>query len=218
MLIDIFSDLVCPWCYIGNHRLSRALAERPRLRVTRRWHPFLINPELPRRGIDRSLYLAIRFGNRDRARQVQAVVEETARRDGLTLNLHRITRTPNTLDAHRLLALAAETETSVAARLTAALFAAYFVDGLDIGDPSVLLTLATAAGVDSDRTRACLDSNGEEELALFQANVLSHQLDLYAVPCFIFDRRFVLAGAQEPAAFLPLLDLAVANTSAGIAA
>jgi predicted DsbA family dithiol-disulfide isomerase len=230
MLIDVFSDLVCPWCYIGNHRLSQALAERPRLRATRRWHPFLLNPDLPRRGIDRNLYLAIRFGSRERARQVQAVVEETARRDGLPLNLNRILRTPNTLNAHRLVALAAETDAAErpadrppepsaappADRLTGALFAAYFVDGLDIGDPEVLLALATAAGLDPDRARACLKSDGDKDLALFQAETQSHQFDLHAVPCFIFDRRFVLAGAQEPAAFLPLLDLAVAD--AGLAA
>ncbi len=209
MLIDVFSDLICPWCYIGNHRLSLALAERPRVRVTRRWHPFLLNPDLPRHGIDRSLYLAIRFGSRDRARQAQAVIEETARRDGLALNLNRISRTPNTLDAHRLTILA--TAAGTAEPLTESLFTAYFVDGLDIGDRDLLLMLAARAGVDPDQARACLNSDGDADLALFQTEILSHQLDLHAVPCFIFDRRFVLAGAQEPAAFLPLLDLAIAD-------
>ena len=128
MLIDVFSDLVCPWCYIGHHRLSRALAERPRARVTRRWHPFPLNPDLPRHGMNSSLYMALRFGSRDRAR------------------LH-------------------------------------------------------------------LEADPERDLALFLANISSYQLDLHAVPCFIFDRRFVLAGAQETTAFLPLLDLALSDPS-----
>ena len=214
MLIDVFSDLVCPWCYIGIHRLTRALTERPRLRLERRWHPFMLSPDLPAAGIDRALYLTIRFGSRERARQMLAVVEETARRDGLPLNLHRITRTPNTLDAHRLVLLAESVGFGNA--LVDALFAAYFVDGLDIGDHDLLAELAAEAGVDPEQARACLASSGDADLARFQAEVMGHQLDLHAVPCFIFERRFVLAGAQESLAFLPLLDLAAGD--AGLAA
>jgi predicted DsbA family dithiol-disulfide isomerase len=184
------------------------------VQITRRWHPFLLNPDLPRGGIDRSLYLTIRFGGRERARQMLMVADDTARRDGLPLNHGRITRTPNTLAAHRLVELASET--GAGDRLTVALFGAYFVDGLDIGDPEVLLALATAAGVEPERAAACLASDGAADQTRFQAEVLSHQLDLHAVPCFIFDRRFVLAGAQEHQAFLPLLDLAAAEP--GIAA
>jgi len=214
MLIDVYSDLVCPWCYIGIHRLARALAERPRLRPQRQWHPFLLNADLPRTGIDRALYLAIRFGSRDRARQVLAVVEETARRDGLPLNFTRITRTPNTLDAHRLVMLAQTA--GQGERLVEALFSAYFVDGLDIGDRDLLTVLAAGAGIDPDLARRTLESDGEPDLEQFRTEALLHQLDMHAVPCFIFDKRFVLAGAQEPVAFLPLLDLAA--DEAGIAA
>ena len=215
MRIDVFSDLVCPWCYIGNHRLSRALAERPHARVTRRWHPFPLNPDLPRHGMNSGLYMALRFGSRDRARQAQAVVEDAARRDGIPLDLTRITHTPNTLDAHRLLAFSAENETGIGTectdRLTGLLFAAYFVQGLDIGAQDTLLSLAEQAGLDADRARIHLGGDPERDLALFLANISAYQLDLHAVPCFIFDRRFVLAGAQETAAFLPLLDLALSD-------
>lgn len=206
MLIDVFADLVCPWCYIGANRLARALAERPGVRPERRWHPFLLNPDLPPGGIDRSLYLAIRFGSRERARQVLAVVEETARRDGLPLNLNRITRTPNTIDAHRLVLLAESIGQGES--LVAALYTAYFVDGLDIGDREMLIDMASTLGLGAEACRAALAGDGAEDQSRFQADVLSYQLDLHAVPCFIFDRRYVLAGAQEPVAFLPLLDLA----------
>jgi len=216
MLIDIYSDLVCPWCYIGTHRLRRALAERPRVQPRRQWHPFLLNADLPRSGIDRTLYLSIRFGSRERARQVLAVVEETARRDGLPLNFTRINRTPNTLDAHRLVMLAQQLN-SQSDRLVEALFTAYFVEGLDIGDRDLLTALAAdTAGIDSALTRRMLNSDAEPDLERFRTEALVHQLDLHAVPCFVFDRRFVLAGAQEPIAFLPLLDLAA--DEAGIAA
>ncbi len=214
MLIDIFSDLVCPWCYIGVNRLARALGERPKLRPQQFWHPFLLSPNLPVAGIDSALYHTIRFGSRERARKMMAVVEETAERDGLPLNLERISRTPNTLTAHRLVLLAETTDHGET--LIQALFSAYFVDGLDIGDPGVLLALAEAAGLDPEQSKACLAGDGRQDLARFQAEVHGHQLDLHAVPCFIFERRFVLAGAQEPVAFLPLLDLAAGDT--GIAA
>ncbi len=214
MLIDVFSDLICPWCYIGIHRLSRALAERPRLKPAWRWHPFLLSPDLPEAGIDRAQYLTARFGTRERAKQMLAVVEEAARCDGLPLNLNGITRTPNTLAAHRLVLLA---ETIGAGeQLVDALFTAYFADGFDIGDHDLLLALATGIGVDPDQTTACLARNGRQDLARFQAEVQGYQLDLHAVPCFIFERRFVLAGAQEPSAFLPLLDIAAGET--GLAA
>ena len=216
MLIDVFSDLVCPWCYVGIHRLARALNERPNLRsrIRRRWHPFLLSPDLPAGGIDRALYLSIRFGSRERARQMLAVVEDTAERDGLPLNLHQITRAPNTLDAHRLVLLAESVGTGE--KLVEALFSAYFVEGHDIGDRDLLLTLAAAAGVDLDQAKARLAQDGNRDIAEFQAEAMGHQLDLHAVPCFIFERRYVLAGAQEPVAFLPLLDLAA--NEAGIAA
>jgi predicted DsbA family dithiol-disulfide isomerase len=164
-----------------------------------------------------SLYMALRFGSRDRARQAQAVVEDTAKRDGLPLDLKRITHTPNTLDAHRLLAFSAESETGIGTerteRLTGLLFAAYFVQGLDIGAQDTLLSLAEQAGLDPNRARLHLEADPERDLALFLANISSYQLDLHAVPCFIFDRRFVLAGAQETTAFLPLLDLALSDPS-----
>ena len=206
MLIDIFSDLVCPWCYIGVNRLTLAIKERPRLRAQRFWHPFLLSPNLPVAGIDSGLYLTIRFGSRERARKILAIAEETAERDGLPLHLDRIARTPNTLAAHRLVLLGESS--GKGEQLIQRLFTAHFVDGIDIGDRDALLELATTAGLVPDQAKACLDSDGRQDISRFQAVVHSDQLDLHAVPCFVFERRFVLAGAQEPVAFLPLLDLA----------
>lgn len=212
MLIETFADVVCPWCYIGRHRLGRALAERPRLTVELRWQPFQLNPDMPRGGMERSQYLTAKFGGAERARQINAVIEETAARDGLPLALHRIRRTPSTLDAHRVIRLAARRGGALA--VADALFHAYFVEGLDIGDRDTLAATAAQAGVDltMDEVRSLLAGDAEAG-AVHAADTLARQLGLQAVPCYIFDRRYALSGAQEPVSFLPLLDLALDTTS-----
>ena len=205
MLVEIYSDLICPWCYIGKHRLDRALAQRPRLPLERRWQPYELNPDMPAHGIDRTSYLAAKFGGIERARQVYAVIEETAARDGLPIRLDRIRRTPSTLAAHRLVRFGSRF--GLGDQLTELLFQAYFVENLDIGDREVLVAKAGQAGLDRDQAAEYLAGSGD--VATIRATEsVARQLGIQAVPCFIFNRRYALAGAQEPSAFLPLLDLA----------
>ena len=206
MLIETFADLICPWCYIGKHRLGLALQSRPRLKPELRWQPFQLNPDMPRAGMDRDAYLAAKFGGPERARQIYAVVEETAERDGLALDLGRIRRTPNTFDAHRTVRHAARHGLGDA--MAQALFAAYFTQGLDIGDRDTLAGTAAGLGFDPRAIKAMLATDAEVT-AVRSADTLARQLGLQAVPCYIFNRRYALSGAQEPASFLPLLDLAV---------
>ncbi|HYH21022.1 MAG TPA: DsbA family oxidoreductase [Azospirillum sp.] len=206
MLIETFADLICPWCYIGKHRLVRALAERPRVRPEMRWQPFQLNPDMPRGGMERDAYLSAKFGGPERARQIYAVVEETAERDGLPLYLDRIRRTPNTLDAHRSIRLAARYGQGDA--MAEALFRAYFAEGLDIGDRDTLAATAAGIGLDDAEMKALLASDAEST-TVQSADKLARQLGLQAVPCYIFDRRYALSGAQEPSSFLPLLDLSL---------
>lgn len=204
MLIEIFADLICPWCYIGKHRLDQSLAERPTLRAELRWLPFQLNPDMPAGGMDRYMYLAAKFGGIERARQIYAVIEQTAARDGLPLNLDRVRRTPSTLDAHRLIRLADRRGRSNA--LTMALYRSYFQDGQDIGDRELLAYLAGKVGMDRDEAARHLA--GDADVAAVKASdVQARQLGIQAVPCFIFNRRYAIAGAQEPAAFEPLFDL-----------
>jgi predicted DsbA family dithiol-disulfide isomerase len=205
MIVEIYSDLICPWCYIGKHRLERALTERGRLPLERRWQPYELNPDMGPGGIDRFAYLATKFGGAERARQVYSVIEETAERDGLPIRLDRIKRTPNTLNAHRLVRFASRL--NLGDKLTDLLFAAYFVESLDIGDREVLLAKAAEAGIDPDMARDHLGGNADIA-AIRATESVARQLGIQAVPCFIFNRRYALAGAQEPSAFLPLLDLA----------
>ncbi|MBP2299562.1 DsbA family oxidoreductase [Azospirillum picis] len=208
MLIETFADLICPWCYIGKRRLDRALAQRPTLRAEIRWQPFQLNPDMPKGGMSRDDYLSAKFGGAERARQIYRVVEDTAARDGLPLLLDRIPRTPNSFDAHRLVRIAGRH--GVANAMADALFAAYFVDGVDIGDLDALASVAAGVGLDFGETRRQLGSDAESASVL-AADALARQMGLQAVPCYIFNRRYALSGAQEPASFLPLLDLGSAE-------
>jgi predicted DsbA family dithiol-disulfide isomerase len=205
MIVEIYADLICPWCYIGKHRLERALADRPRLPMERRWQPFELNPDMPPGGMDRATYLNAKFGGFERARQVYSVIEETAARDNIPLHLGRLRRTPNTLNAHRLVRFAQRF--GAADTLTGLLFDAYFVEGLDIGERDVLLTTGVAAGLDRAEMAAFLSSDADIA-GIRTTETLARQIGIQAVPCFIFNRRYALAGAQEPDAFIPLLDLA----------
>ncbi|MDZ5648117.1 DsbA family oxidoreductase [Nitrospirillum sp. BR 11828] len=211
MLIEIVADFVCPWCYIGKRRLERALAQRPTLQPEVRWMPFQLDPDTPPGGIDRTIDLLAKFGSAERIRQVNALLEQTAAAEGLSLNLDRIRRTPNTQDAHRLLRHADATGAGGRALdLAGALQTAFFRDGRDIGDRAVLAAIAGESGLDTDAAAAFLASDTDRD-ALRQSLASVRQLGIQAVPCFIFNRLYSLSGAQEPGAFLPLLDLAGAE-------
>ncbi|SMH52254.1 DsbA family oxidoreductase [Azospirillum agricola] len=204
MLIETFADLTCPWCYIGKRRLARALDQRPGLRADIRWQPFQLNPDMPPGGMARADYLAAKFGGAERARQIYRVVEETAERDGLPLALDRIQRTPNSFDAHRLIRIAGRR--GLGNPMADTLFAAYFMEGVDIGDRDALAATAERLGLDGAEIRHLLGTDAEAA-SVHAADSLARQMGLQAVPCYIFNRRYALSGAQEPASFLPLLDL-----------
>jgi predicted DsbA family dithiol-disulfide isomerase len=204
MRIDVFFDVVCPWCYIGKHRLARALAIRPLPGLEIRWQPFQLNPEMPKVGVDRQSYMIAKFGGRERMRQINTVVAEAAAKEGLPLNQTIIRRTPNTVEAHRLIRHAGEL--GEADRMVDALFSAYFAQGLDVGDRATLISIAVEIGFDRKRVAGVLASElGVAEIQA--ADLRARQLGIQAVPCFVFDGRYAVSGAQEPSAFLPLLDL-----------
>ena len=210
MDIDVYFDLVCPWCYIGRHRFGRALVDRPHGQRRLRWRPFQLNPTMPSSGMDRRTYLAAKFGGIDRADQAFALVVETAERDGLPIRLDQIRRIPNTIDAHRLVRLLADFGTPPEDTIDR-MFARYFVDGADIGDHRALLAVAVELGYDADMVSALLAGPKARPMVLAE-DAAARRLGIQAVPCFVFNKRFALAGAQEPTAFRPLLDLAAQQT------
>lgn len=209
MLIEIFSDIICPWCYIGKHRLMRALAQRPHINATIRWLPFQLNPDMPPGGIERADYANIKFGSASRAAQVEAMLSQTAARDGLPLDMARISRTPNTVDAHRLIRYAARGNGAMT--MVDALFNAYFVEGRDIGDQATLIEIAAALGFDAmtigDYLRSSTDLG-----AIQGSDAAARRLGIHAVPCFIVDEQYALAGAHDAEAFAPIFDLANLNS------
>lgn len=204
MLIEIFADVVCPWCYIGKRRLDRALEARGSNAADLRWLPFQLNPDMPAEGMDRFAYLSLKFGSRERALQVLTMLEQTAERDGIQLNLDIIRRTPNTVNAHRLIRYA--DRHGKASAMVDVLFDAYFVDGLDTGDLEVLAGLGEELGMDRPDVEAFLDSD-DERAAVRSSDINARRLGVHAVPCFIVDQQYAIAGAHDPETFAPLFDL-----------
>ena len=203
--IDVVSDVVCPWCYIGKRRLEAALARLretdPDLPVEIRWHPFQLNPDVPAEGIDRRQYVEAKFGGPERARQVYARVGSAGETVGIRFAFDAIERTPNTLDAHRLIAWAQTRREGDADALVEALFRAYFLEGRYIGDPEELVRVAAAAGYDPDDARKFLASDDMKE-AVGDANVRARSMGISGVPFFIFGGKTAVSGAQEPEALL----------------
>ena len=205
MLIDIVSDTICPWCFIGKRRLERALANRPDLDVRIGWRPFQLNPDMPSEGMDRQSYLAAKFGGEARAKRAYSPVIEAAEREGLGIDFDRIRRTPNTLASHRLIRWAATAE--LQHKVVEALFHRYFVQGEDIGDHAVLIEVATEAGMDVDLVTHLLAEGRDIELVRSEDR-LAREMGIRGVPCFVFDRRYALSGAQDPEVILNVIDLA----------
>ena len=196
LTIDIVSDVVCPWCYIGKRHVEAALAELPELRnVVVRWHPYELNPDLPAEGVERKRYLEAKFGGPQRAQQIYTRVRDAGQRAGIAFDFDAIVRQPNTREAHRLIAWAQANGDADA--LVERLFRAYFLEGRDLTDRETLVALAAEAGVDADAARNWLASGrGVQEIA--QAEVRARELGITGVPFFIFDGRIGLSGAHPP--------------------
>src|SRR5438067_2379962 len=154
--IDVISDVICPWCFIGKRRLEKAVAAFGREQVRVRWHPFQLNPRIPKEGMNRPEYRTAKFGSWERSLALDAQVAEAGRGEGIPFAFDRIMRTPNTLDAHRLIGLA-DTE-GVQDAVVEALFRAYFTNGRDISSRQTLLDVVAEAGLDRNQAEALLES------------------------------------------------------------
>jgi predicted DsbA family dithiol-disulfide isomerase len=182
MKLEVASDVICPWCYIGKRRLERALGLlRKELTPQIGWLPFQLNPGMPKEGVPRAEYRRGKFGSMERSRQLDARVIADGLREGIDFAFDRIERTPNTSEAHRLIALA-ENQGAV----VDALFRAYFEDARDIGDPAVLADIAAQCAVTGWPEKAPDVSALEEEV---------RAMGISAVPTFIFDRKSGISGA-----------------------
>jgi len=191
--LDIFSDPVCPWCYIGKGLLDRALEAHPEHPFSIEWHPFQLNPDMPPEGADRAEYLEDRFGGRTNAVEIYARVEAAAEAAGLVINFEAMKRMPNTLDAHRLIHWAGLEGRQTA--MVSTLFKAFFRDGRDIGDATTLVALAGEAGLDAALTARLLATDADKA-DLIARDRHARQKGVTAVPTFIIDNQYALSGAQ----------------------
>ena len=204
MRIDVFSDVVCPWCFVGKHRLDAALAALGMADAEVHWHAFQLNPDLPPGGMDRQEYMRQKFGDPGTIAHMHDRVREEGRSAGVDFRFEKIGRSPNTFDAHRLLYLA-DTRGKQSA-LKEALFRAYFLEGRDIGDHTVLAALAAATGVSGDILSWLA---GDDAAAEVHADLrTAARLEITGVPFFILDGRYALAGAQPPEVFVETLQAA----------
>ena len=202
--IDIFSDTVCPWCWIGKRRLERTLEARPDLEVDTVWHAFQLNPTMPAEGMDRKAYLEAKFGGAHNARAIYGRVSAEGAREALPFDFSAIPRTPNTLDSHRLVRWAAGQPLGQTA-MVEALFDAYFARGQDVGDVEVLTRVAAAAGYDESGARELL-AGDEERAEVTREDMRARSAGITGVPCFILDGRVAVPGAVEPEVFLRVFE------------
>lgn len=194
-VLEIVSDVICPWCYVGKRRLAQALAQLTDLKLEIRWRPFELNPTMPTAGMDRRRYCIAKFGSLEYANQMYERVIAAARVDGLALDLERITRTPNTRAAHRLIDYAGLQGRQDA--LVDALFEAYFVNGQDVGSVLQLIDLAVAVGLERGAVTAMLAHN-DGDARIEAAERAAHELGVEGVPAFLYNGRLLFSGAQSP--------------------
>ncbi|ARN74920.1 DsbA family oxidoreductase [Oceanicoccus sagamiensis] len=200
--IEVVSDYVCPWCYVGKRRLEKALAQRPDLAVEVSFRPFQLNPDMPREGKDRKAHMISIFGA-ERAETIMGSMGEIGREEGITIAYKEGSRSPNTLSAHVISQLALEHGKQDA--MSEALFKAFFTDCDDIGDSDVLTRLAVEVGLDRATVTAAL-ANADAEHAVIEGVEVARQQGVTGVPFFIIDNRYGLSGAQPADTLVEVLD------------
>jgi predicted DsbA family dithiol-disulfide isomerase len=193
--IDVVSDVVCPWCFIGKHRLEKALALRPDIPVEVHWRPYFLNDWIPREGISREQYLTTKFGSPERYKGIAQRVTAAAAEEGLVYASDKMTRQPNTLDCHRLIRWAEGI--GKAADMKQRLMDLYFTEGADLTNHAVLVQAATDVGLDPEDVRAALASDQDVEQIEREAQS-AKEAGIEGVPCFIFGDKFAVSGAQSP--------------------
>lgn len=201
--LDIFSDPICPWCYIGKTLLDRALESRPNHPFSVEWHPFQLNPDMPETGMDRRAYLEAKFGGKQQAVEVYARIAEAAVAAGIEIDFAAIQRTPNTINAHRLIHWAGLEGRQNA--VVAALFRAYFKDGRDIGSSETLVDIAQACGMDPEATERLLATDADRaDLTARDAD--ARQKGVTGVPAFLIAQQYMMPGAQPVETWQQVID------------
>jgi predicted DsbA family dithiol-disulfide isomerase len=213
--IDVISDVVCPWCFIGKRNLESALetwrAKYPDETPTVRWHPFQLNPQLPASGVPRKQYLENKFGGPQRAKEIYARVTAAGKRAGIDFSFDNIQVQPNTIDAHRLMHYAGEKDKQDA--MAEVIFRRYFVEGADLSDKETLADIAQQAGMNRDEAAAYLAGDADRAL-IEEQDRRARAIGVEGVPFFIFNQRVALSGAQPPEVLVEAMEKALAQVAA----
>lgn len=206
LTIDVVSDVVCPWCFVGKKRLEAALRLRPNVQTVVSFHPFFLDPTVPREGKPRIDYITGKFGGTDKITDGHRRLTELGRTVGIDFHFEKIERQPNTLDAHRLIHWAQEA--GQGGPVKEKLMSMFFIEGADLTDLDTLASAAKAGGLDPAKIKKDLQSDKDEELVRKQAQAASAS-GVGGVPFFVFGKKYALSGAHEPENIASAIDQAV---------
>lgn len=195
--VDVVSDVVCPWCFLGMRHLLMAWSKLGPNSIDLHWRPFQLDPTIPATGLDRQQYMLSKFGSAERIKAAHDRLKEFGKAAGIAFNFDAITIAPNTLAAHRLIHWAGTLGAEAQTRLVGALFRAYFEEGRNIGDHETLLAIVSELGMNTAHARELLNTDAYRKDVL-EAVTAAQRMGITGVPCFLLENRYVLSGAQPP--------------------
>ncbi|RJT28407.1 DsbA family protein [Mesorhizobium waimense] len=194
--VDVVSDVVCPWCFIGQKRLDKAITAAGDIDVNVRWRPFQLDPTIPPEGKDRRAYMMAKFGSEERIREIHARIEPLGEAEGIQFAFEAIKVAPNTLDAHRVIRWAGAAGDAVQNRLVRRLFQLNFEEGANLGDRGVLVEAAHEAGMDASVVETLLPTDADVEAVRTEITTAS-RMGITGVPCFLLEGKYAVMGAQD---------------------
>ena len=214
MQIDVISDTVCPWCYIGKRRLERAIRLRPQIAFDVRWRPFQLDPATPREGVDRKAYMERKFGGSDKIKPIHTALLKAGDDEGLNFAFEKIVRTPNTINSHRLIRWSHSI--GVQDQVVELLFKSYFMDGADIGQLEVLKRIGTEAGMDDELVEELLNSDADLEKVEHEDS-MARKIGINGVPTFLIGGKVLVNGAQDAEHLAHVIDRVASGSEDALA-
>ncbi len=214
MQIDVISDTVCPWCYIGKRRLERALRLRPQIEFDVRWRPFQLDPATPVEGIDRKTYIERKFGSSEKIKPIHAALLKAGEDEGIAFAFEKITRTPNTLNSHRVIRWSHSL--GLQDQLVELLFRRYFIEGADIGQIKVLAAIADEVGLDGELVEELLNSDADRE-SVEREDTMARKIGINGVPTYLIGGKVLVNGAQDAEHLLRVIDHVAAGGESAVA-
>ncbi|MBI1212316.1 MAG: thioredoxin domain-containing protein [Alphaproteobacteria bacterium] len=208
MQIDVISDTVCPWCYIGKRRLERAMKLRPQIQFDVRWRPFQLDPTTPAEGVERRAYIERKFGSTDKVKPIHNALLQAGQAEGIAFAFEKITRAPNTINSHRLIRWSHSA--GVQDAVVEGLFRAYFIDGADVGDIKTLAQIGAEAGMDAELVEELLNSDADREKVEHEDS-MARKIGINGVPTYLVGGKVLVTGAQDAEHLVHVIDRVAAE-------